>query len=79
MLLKLEYANYFVFETDLMENSDIGLSVFVYTSLIGYDKNIDYEFSNLIESFEENSFQLLNRIRLENKIAVDNKFIVEEE
>jgi len=26
MLLKLEYANYFILETDLMENSDIGLS-----------------------------------------------------
>jgi hypothetical protein len=62
-----------------MENSDIGLSVFVHTSFVGYDKNIDYEFSISVEGFEENSFQLLNKIGLENKIAVDNKFVVEEE
>jgi len=62
-----------------MENSDTGLSASVHTSFVGYDKNIDYEFSILIEGFEESSFQLLNKINLENKIAIDNKFIVEEE
>jgi hypothetical protein len=73
MLLKLEYANYFIFEADLME------TIFVYASFIGYDKNIEYEFSNRIENFEEISFQLLNEIGLKNKIDVNNKFIVEEE
>ena len=79
MLLKLEYANYFILETDLMENSDIGLSFFVHTSLVGYDKNIDFEFSISVEGFEENSFQLSSKFELENKIDVDNKFLFEEE
>jgi hypothetical protein len=80
MLLKLEYANYFTFGIDIMENSDIGLSAFVHTSFVGYDKNIDFEFYVSVEGFEENiSFQLLNKISFENKIVIDNKFVVEEE
>jgi len=78
MLLKLQYANYFVFEADLMENSDIGLSIYVYAGFIGYDKNIEYEFANRIEGFEETSYHLLNKIGLENKIVVDNRFMIED-